>query len=99
MEKPFSLYKTRKLVGKYQLEIISASRLTEILNEKAEEYAKSKIDDLHGVSNNIQPSEINTLLKEKYSHKALKDEFGVNGQYDLSSKDILDIIIDLSNCC
>jgi len=46
---------------------------------------------------NTQPEEINELLKQKYSAKRVLDEFGFTGQYNLSSKDLLDIIIDLKS--
>jgi hypothetical protein len=49
MEKAIALYQLRNLIKEYDKDEISLSRFTEILNEKAEEYAQSKIDALHGV--------------------------------------------------
>lgn len=42
-----------------------------------------------------QPSEIEKLMKEKFENQKIDDEFGWTGEYRLSAKDILDIIIDL----
>ncbi len=56
----------------------------------------SKTEPTH-TEMNTQPEEINELLKQKYSAKRVLDEFGFTGQYNLSSKDLLDIIIDLKS--
>lgn len=47
------------------------------------------------MANLPQPEQINKILEEKYGHKKEYDEFGWTGEYTLSNKDILDIIIDL----
>lgn len=44
----------------------------------------------------IQPSEINSLINEKYSHLKIRDGFGYTGEIRTDPKTIIDIIIDLS---
>lgn len=44
-----------------------------------------------------QPSEIAKLMKEKLDTRKLNDEFGWTGEWRLSAKNVLDIIIDLQN--
>jgi len=44
----------------------------------------------------IQPNKINQVLKNKFKEKKIIDEFGFTGEYRLSQKDILDIIIELN---
>lgn len=45
----------------------------------------------------LQPNELNKMLEEKYVQKRIFDEFGWTGEYSLSCKDIIDLIIDFSN--
>lgn len=44
-----------------------------------------------------QPSEIEKLMKDKLDARKIDDEFGWTGEWRLSAKDVLDIIIDLQN--
>jgi len=44
-----------------------------------------------------QPSTIQKIMMEKFQSKKLEDEFGWTGEWSLSVKDVLDIIIDLQN--
>lgn len=44
-----------------------------------------------------QPSKIEELMKEKLESLKINDEFGWTGEWRLSAKDVLDIIIDLQN--
>lgn len=53
MEKAITLYQIRNLIKEYDRAELSLSRFTEILNEKAEEYAQSKIDALQSVSGSL----------------------------------------------
>jgi hypothetical protein len=42
-----------------------------------------------------QTSEIETLMKEKLANRKIDDEFGWTGEWRMSAKDVLDVIIDL----
>ena len=44
-----------------------------------------------------QPSDIEKLMKEKLEHRMINDEFGWTGEWRMSAKDVLDVIIDLQN--
>ena len=44
-----------------------------------------------------QPSEIVELMMEKLEHRMINDEFGWTGEWRMSAKDVLDVIIDLQN--
>lgn len=44
-----------------------------------------------------QPSDIEKLMKEKLEARKINDEFGWTGEWRMSAKDILDVIIDLQN--
>ena len=44
-----------------------------------------------------QPSEIEKLMKERLEHRMINDEFGWTGEWRMSAKDVLDVIIDLQN--
>lgn len=44
-----------------------------------------------------QPSEIEKLMKEKLEARKITDEFGWTGEWRMSAKDVLDVIIDLQN--
>lgn len=44
-----------------------------------------------------QPSEIEKLMKDKLDARKIDDEFGWTGEWRLSAKDVLDIIIELQN--
>jgi len=44
----------------------------------------------------IQPNKINQVLTNKFNEKEIIDDFGFTGEYRLSQKDILDIIIELN---
>jgi len=43
----------------------------------------------------VQPSEIERLLKGKYLHLQIIDEFGWTGEWRMSAKGMLDLLIDL----
>ena len=42
-----------------------------------------------------QPSDIEILMKEKFAHLKIDDEFGFTGEWRMSAKNVLDVIIDL----
>ena len=44
-----------------------------------------------------QPIEIEKLMKEKLEHRMINDDFGWTGEWRMSAKDVLDVIIDLQN--
>lgn len=44
-----------------------------------------------------QPSDIEKLMKEILKHRMINDEFGWTGEWRMSAKDVLDVIIDLQN--
>lgn len=44
-----------------------------------------------------QPIEIEKLMKEKLEHRTINDDFGWTGEWRMSAKDVLDVIIDLQN--
>lgn len=44
-----------------------------------------------------QPTEIEKLMKQKLEHRMINDEFGWTGEWRMSAKDVLDVIIDLQN--
>lgn len=45
----------------------------------------------------IQPTEIEQLIKEKLADRKIDDEFGWTGEWRMSAKNVLDLIIDLQN--
>lgn len=44
-----------------------------------------------------QPADIERLMKEKLMHRMINDKLGWTGEYRMSAKDVLDVIIDLQN--
>lgn len=44
-----------------------------------------------------QPIEIEKLMKEKLEHRMINDDLGWTGEWRMSAKDVLDLIIDLQN--
>src|SRR5690554_2201822 len=44
-----------------------------------------------------QPIEIEKLMKEKLEHRMINDDLGWTGEWRMSAKDVLDVIIDLQN--
>lgn len=44
-----------------------------------------------------QPIEIEKLMKEKLEHRMINDDIGWTGEWRMSAKDVLDVIIDLQN--
>lgn len=44
-----------------------------------------------------QPSDIEKLMKEKLKTRKINDEFGWTGEWRMSAKDIIDVIIDLQH--
>lgn len=45
----------------------------------------------------IQPTEIEQLMQEKLANRKIDDEFGWTGEWRMSAKNVLDLIIDLQN--
>lgn len=46
--------------------------------------------------NIIQPSEIEKVMIEKLTERKINDEFGWTGEWRMSAKNVLDILIDLT---
>ena len=44
----------------------------------------------------IQPTEIEQLMQEKLADRKIDDEFGWTGEWRMSPKNVLDLIIDLN---
>ena len=44
----------------------------------------------------IQPTEIEQLMQEKLADRKIDDEFGWTGEWRMSAKNVLDLIIDLN---
>lgn len=44
----------------------------------------------------IQPTEIEQLMQEKLADRKINDEFGWTGEWRMSAKNVLDLIIDLN---
>lgn len=42
-----------------------------------------------------QPSEIEALMKEKLANRKIDDECGWTGEWRMSAKEVLDVILDL----
>lgn len=45
-----------------------------------------------------QPTEIETIMAQKFENRKINDEFGWTGEWRMSVKNILDLIIDLNKC-
>lgn len=45
----------------------------------------------------IQPTEVEQLIQEKLADRKIYDEFGWTGEWRMSAKNVLDLIIDLQN--
>jgi hypothetical protein len=67
----------------------------EKLSNEAQNPPLRKGDVTHRFS--PQPSEIEKVMKEKLEARKIDDEFGWTGEWRLSAKDVLDVIIDLQN--
>jgi len=75
------------LPGKYMIFCMAVNR---------NEYEKTRVELANSPIEFVpQPSEIETYFNEKQNHKRIHDDLGWTGEYSLSAKDILDLIIDL----
>ena len=79
-------------------QILEAKILDWYAKSKDENFAEHfgiKEDRVHRFI--TQPIEIEKLMKEKWEHRMINDNLGWTGEWRMSAKDVLDVIIDLQN--
>jgi len=65
----------------------------------SEDYTNEKLYEIFSQQSEvvIQPKAIKELLEKNYPERAINDDLGFVGEYSLSPKDVLDVIINLKN--
>lgn len=80
-----------KEATKRTLNINEGSPLHDAVMKAMEEYAQQQVKNC----SIPQPIEIEKLMKEKLEHRMINDDLGWTGEWRMSAKDVLDVIIDL----
>lgn len=82
-----------KEATKRTLNINEGSPLHDAVMKAMEEYAQQQVKNRFIP----QPIEIEMLMKEKWDYRMINDNLGWTGEWRMSAKDVLDLIIDLQN--
>ena len=82
-----------KEATKRTLNINEGSPLHDAVMKAMGEYAQQQVKNRFIP----QPIEIEKLMKEKWDYRMINDDLGWTGEWRMSAKDVLDLIIDLQN--